>query len=378
MQKPQAAFFPFILAIGLSSCSTATHLQAVGESRERVSEAPVAETEKPTSFHPTETEIVPIPTPNWDNLWAPSSFPGDHVLILEENQPYSYELPFYMGKFYDYSPVNHCILFAIDFPNHGAGPGLVGVAVSDLSIAILDDGVVETLILDDVVEALWFPDGNAFAYILATDQTYELHWRSFDGVDQIVAKDVASTWSIAPSGQAVAFTRESGYDIEITPGLYIVDLDTGEEWMLADVDLQGWGSVNDRPFWSPDSSEVILSYWAGPEEARLILARVDGTASFDLVLSPQLENEWWATIRIPNIVWYPDGEHLVGASAIIYELDGPDALVYYRIDRDTNTLVEGKLLAKVSDYEDLIGWAEPGVSVWAFVVGEGFTEVFVP
>ncbi len=376
MHKHQVAFLPFILAIGLSSCTTAAPSQAVGESREMVSGVPTAERETPTSFHPTETEIVPTPTPDWDKLWVPSSFPGEHVLILEVNQPYSYELPFQIGKFYDYSPVNHCILFAIDFPDHGAGPR--PVSVSDLTISDLDNGQIDTLIVDDIVEALWFPDGETFAYIQATDQTYELHRRSFDGIDQILAKDVTFKWSIAPSGQAVAFTRESGYEIDIAPGLYIVDLDSGEERMVADVDLQGAGSVTDRPFWSPDSSEVILSYWAGPEEPRLILARVDGTASFDLVIDPKLVDEWWATIRIPKIVWYPDGDHLVGTSAIIYELDGPDALVYYRIDRNTNTLVDGKLLANVSDYENLIGWAEPGVSVWAFVIGVGLTEVFVP
>ncbi len=376
MRNSQIALYSFILILGLSSCSTAASTVAAVQTKVRVSDTPVTETEKPNSFQPTETENVSTPTPDWDKLWAPSSFPGDHVMILDENKPYSVELPFHMGEFYDYSSVSHRMLFALDFPDRGAGPG--GVAVSDLTISNFDNGEIETLIADDIVEALWFPDGEAFAYIRATNQTYELHWRSLDGVDRILAEDVTFTWSIAPSGQAVAFTRESGYGMEITPGLYIVNLDTEEELLLAEVDLHGAGSVPDQPFWSPDSSEVILSDWAGPEENRLILARVDGTASFDLVLNPQLEDEWWSTIRIPNIVWYPDGDHLVGASTIIYEMDGPDALVYYRIDRDTYTLVEGKLLAELADYENLIGWAKPGISVWAFVVGEGLTEVFVP
>jgi hypothetical protein len=377
MRKPHTFLVVFVFAIVISGCKRIPVTSDVDGMRASPSVTAAMQEITAVPSLPADFQVELSPTPNFEKVWVPN-FSRDHsIWILDEDQPYPYELPFYVGAFFDYSPVNHRLLLALNFPD-SADPSLGKYGGSDLSIVNLDDGDVETLISADIREALWFPDGDAFAYILATDQTFELHRRSFDGLDQILAKEVAFKWSIAPSGQAVAFTRESGYDFDVAPGLYVVDLETGEERMLSDVDLHGWGSVNDQPSWSPDSDEIILSYWAGPDEPRLIMARADGTMTYDIGLSPELGNEWWATVKAPNIVWHPDGDHLVVAAQIAYELDGSDALVFYRLDRNRRMLVEGQFITEIMDFENLIGWAKPGISVWVFVGGEGIAEVVLP
>jgi hypothetical protein len=377
MRKTQTIIMVIVIATVISGCREIPVTADVDGMRASTSPTIAMRATTAVSSQAADFLFELTPAPNFDRVWVPYFNRGNSIWILDEGQPYAYELPFHVGDFYDYNPVNHCLLLARKFPDHG-DPASGKIAVSDLTMANLVDGDVETLISDDVRAALWFPDGETFAYILATDQTFELHRRSFDGVDQILVKDVAFKWSIAPSGQAVAFTRESGYGLVATPGLYVIDLETGEERMLSDVDVQGWGSINDQPFWSPDSEEMIFSHWAGPDEPRLILARADGTMSYDIELSPEIENEWWATVRTPNIIWHPDGEHLVVASEIAYEFDGPDALVFYRLDRDRRMLVEGKYFAQITDFEDLIGWAKPGISVWVFFHSKGIVEVFLP
>ncbi len=373
MYKSPETFFSFALALVLSSCAAANTRSDVNETQVLPLLTTATEPFDPTSFQPVETEIVSSPAPNWDNLWFPT-YPGDLAWILEEDGPYTFTMPFYVGKFFDYSPVNHSMLMALDFPDRGAGPGFM--AVSDLTISNLDTAQIDTLFTDNIVEALWFPDGESFAYILATDQTYELHWRSTYGVDRVLARDVTFTWSIAPSGRAVAFTRETGFELDIEPGLFVVDLDSGEEKLIADVDKQGSGNILDQPYWSPDSQEVILSHWGGPHEPRLILAMANGSGAFDLSLDEALTDEWWATIALTYILWDVDGNHLLTlADETSSDMDGLCPLVYYRLNRDTRSLTEGELLAQVPV---MIGWAVPGDSVWVYSFGGEVTQIELP
>lgn len=296
------------------------------------------------------------------------------MFVLGEEEISIRILPLSMGEFYGYNPQKDEILMALEFPDQGAGPG--GVSVSDLSILNLESGSVETLLEDDVVKGLWSPDGDALAYILATGKTYELLWRTHDGVDRTLAYDVSFTWSIAPSSRVVAFTRESGYELDIEPGLYIVDVDSGEELMIADVDKHGTGSMTDQPYWSPDSSEVILSHWGGPDEPHLILAKADGSGSFDLILDEESAGEWWATIALTDIIWDVDGLHLLTLSSMASsEMGGPSPLVYYRLDRASHKLTDGILLAEV---DEMIGWATPGRSIWVLSYGGDATKVALP
>jgi Tol biopolymer transport system component len=256
-------------------------------------------------------------------------------------------------------------LMAARFGDHGAGPG--NAAVSDLSVLDPETGEVSQILPDNVVEAAWGPDGRAVAYILATPSTYELHWRTAGGEDHLLAEDVTFTWSVAPSGEAIAFTRETGYELGVPPGLFVVTVPDGHEIQLSDADKGGVGSTGDRPAWSPDSQEVIFSLWGG-EEDRLILARADGSQVFDIGLDPTASDAWWGGKPIPDLLWFPDREHLVVNSASTNAehgplWDGPTALVVYRIDRNQQRLADGRL---VGEAMGLIGWNVPGESVWAF------------
>ncbi len=183
--------------------------------------------------------------------------------------------------------------------------------------------------------------------------------------------DVSFTWSLAPSGKAIAFTRESGYNLSAAPGLFAVTVPNGEEIQLSEADKGGVGSISDRPVWSPDSQEVIFSLWGGAE-TRVILARADGSQAFDLGIDPSAADAWWSGLQIPDLLWYPDGDHLlVNASATNPDagaggMGGPTALVVYRIDRGAQRLADGRL---VGETMGLIGWDVPGQSVWA--IGPG-------
>jgi Tol biopolymer transport system component len=286
---------------------------------------------------------------------------GDHIWVLGDGQPYQRILPASVGEFYGYSRTTNQILMAAQWGDHGAGPG--NVSVSDLSILDLETGQITTLLSDNVVEAAFAPNGQDIAYILAVPTTYELHWRSPDGVDRILAIDVTFTWGISPTGEQVGFTRESGYEIDIDPGFYVVDISSGEETKLSNVDKSGTGSISDHPFWNFDGSEVILSHYGGPDEARLVWARVDGSKTHDIGLQSG-SGEPWANALISYLLWDPDGEHLYAVPAISTTeggMGGPSPLVRYRLDRTSWTLADGEQVGEVSFVLD---WAVPGVSLW--------------
>jgi len=269
------------------------------------------------------------------------------------------ELPVPIGSFYGYSQSTDRILFAQTFSTHGAGPG--PISVSDLAILDLGTGEVQVLHPDNVVEALWAPNGVDLAYILATPTTFELHWRNAAGDDRVLARDVTFSWAISPAGDAIAFTRESRYALTIDPGLYVVGVDDGVEVKVSDADAQGYGSISDQPIWSPDSAWVALPIWAS-DPTRVSLARADGSGAVDLQIDPALDGEWWATAVLANFIWHPDGEHLVAAPATSQsEMGGPVPLVLYTLNLETGMLSEGRLIAEVGS---LIGWDVPGRSLW--------------
>lgn len=312
----------------------------------------------PTPQPPTVTPTVPAPEPT---LYMPYTGGGDQIWVLGEGQPYQRTLPVRVGEFYGYSAATNRILMAAQWGDHGAGPG--NVSVSDLSLLDLTTGQVTTLLSDNVVEALLAPDGVSLAYILATPATYELHWRGSDGLDRTLASNVTFTWSIAPTGGAVAFTRETGYEIPIDPGFYVVQLDSGTEIKLSDVDKSGTGSISDFPYWSSDGTQVILSHYGGPGEARIVLAHADGSETHMLGLISDT-GEVRTDVMIPYFLWDPDGEHVYATSADAGgegAMGGPAPLIRYRIDRTTSTLVEQET---IGNFFLVVGWAVPGYSLW--------------
>jgi len=326
--------------------------------------ATLAASSSPTPAQPTPSATRPTPE---RTLWMSYDSAGDQIWVLGDGAAYQRSLPVAVGEYYGYAPATNRILMAAEWGGHGAGPG--NVAVSDLSVLDLDAGQVTTLLADNIVEAQWAPDGRSIAYILATPETYELHWRSADGSDRILASGVSFTWSISPTGDTIAFTRETGYEIAIEPGLYVVQVASGHELKLSDVDKSGTGSIADRPVWSADGSQLVLSHWGGPGPARMIWARSDGSQSFDLGL--QSDGGIRRTdVAIPALLWYPDGLHLLNIQSFETGQDpmdpGPYAVVRYRLDLDQQALVER---TQVGETYAIIDWAVPGYSLWVFDAG---------
>ncbi len=325
-----------------------------------------------TALAPSPAATAPPATataiPETRELWTCFGCSGDSLWQLSPGPPRLIRLPASMGEYYGYSPQSNRILMAAEFGDHGAGPG--NASVSDLSILDLGTGQVTQVFADNVVEAEWGPDGTSFAYILATPASYELRWRTEDGEDRLLASDVSFTWSVAPSGQAVAFTRETGYELKADPGLFVVTVADAQEVALSDADKGGVGSITDRPAWSADSQEVLFSLWGG-QESRLILARADGSRVFDLGLDPAAAESWWGGLPIPEVFWFPNGNYLLVNSQSTNPdhgplMGGPTGVVVYRIDRGEQRLADGRF---VGETMGLIGWNVPGESFWS--VGPG-------
>src|SRR5690606_5400940 len=104
----------------------------------------------------------------------------------------------------------------------------------------------------------------------------------------LLAADVAFTFRVSPQGDQVAFTRESNYGLPGEPGLYVVDVTTAQETMIADADRAGAGSLGDRPEWSPNGQYVLLQTSATTGGPGLVRAAVEGGNSVILGFDPAL------------------------------------------------------------------------------------------
>ena len=169
----------------------------------------------------------------------------------------------------------------------GGGPGQL--AVGALSIVDVGTGAQEVVIASNMVSAGWAPNGQDFAYILATPNTYELRWRTAVGEDRLLAVDVPHTLRVSPDGRYVAFTRESHYEVDGTPpGLYVVEIETGIETQLSTLNRAGYGGIGHfwKPHWSPDSSQLLLYATANddrtdePFPSGYVWAAMDGSFSY--------------------------------------------------------------------------------------------------
>ena len=344
------------MAAAIVTAALSLSCSAFGRIARSTDPVPTLRVESTIPIPPTAMSTLPVST---RTLYLPYASGGQQAWELGPGEPLRTNLPVSVGSFYGFSPVTNRILYAAVFSDHGAGPDTI--AVSDLAIYDPTTGASTALLTDNVVEALWAPNGHDLAYILATPETYELRWRTEAGDDRLLARDVTFNWSIAPSGEAVAFTRESRYSLTQDPGLYVVLVADTAEVRVSDADAQGFGSVSDQPIWSADSAWVALPLWATAEPS-LSLAHADGSGALDLQIDPALESEWWATAAIPNFLWFPDGERIVATSAVSQgEMGGPSPLVVYELDLEQGLLHDGVLVAEIGA---LIGWDVPGQSVW--------------
>jgi len=193
----RAGFIRATLATTSSSCSFVGRMAGVSEPAPSV----MIESTMPVSVR---------------TLYLPYASGGQQVWELGPGEPLRSNLPVPVGSLYSFSPVTNRMLYPAVFSDHGAGPDTI--AVSDLAIYDLTTGASQVLLRDNVVEALWAPNGRGLAYILATPETYELRWRTDAGDDRLLARDVTFHWSTAPSGEAIAFARESCYSLTQVPG----------------------------------------------------------------------------------------------------------------------------------------------------------------
>ena len=184
----------------------------------------------------------------------------------------------------DYDPLSNRGLVWENTAGVGSGPG--NLATGPLVIVDFAAGTAETVIPERVVSARWEPNGRGYAYLLATDTTYELHLRDAAGGDRLLAADIPREFTFDPAGTAIAFTRETGYNLTAPPGLYLVDLETGEERQLSDVDRNGMGGIGAAwaPLWSPGGESVLLHAYADGSE-RVVWADAAGAWSHAVTLS---------------------------------------------------------------------------------------------
>jgi hypothetical protein len=259
---------------------------------------------------------------------------------------------------YDISAITGKVMYASHFPDKGVGPG--NLSASDLWI--YDPATKESQLVFDqenIVEALWTPDGGAFVYILGTPETYELRRRSLAGEDILLARDVIPTFSISPSGSQVAFTRESGYNVPGAPGLYIVPAAGGEEQQISTADRQGAGSIGDMPLWSPDEQYIILPVQSEGMIYPYVLIKTDGSKTIPLSYAPDVPQTAQERTITP-VLWHPDSQHLLGV--------GYPGMVTFELDLENGQV--GSVQTVFQGAGQPLDWQEPGKTVWVLDEGQ--------
>lgn len=267
------------------------------------------------------------------------------------------------AQLYDYDSQTNRALYASHFPTRGGGPG--NLSVTDLWLWDLGAASAQPTVNEEViVKARFSPDGS-LAFIRTSDTTNELVWRSSEGIEKLLATDVPHLFSFSPDGSEIAFTRESGYNLSGKPGLYVVEVSSGEERMISPADRAGAGSSEDQILWSPDGSQVIL-----PINLDWLLVATDGSRSTYLHYGPDSASQPWASYLPNRILWYPDGSHLL----VSVETGGPHSPepVYWFLQVVALDPLSGELSVRqvMDDFYLLLGWDIPGQSAWVLPVGD--------
>lgn len=325
--------------------------------------APAAPSVTPApSATPPPSTAIPTPTtpPHPPAVWTCFACPAERVWVLQPPAAREVALQSPLAQFYDYAPATGRLLGASHFADRGAGPG--NLAVSDLWTTGLDGATAALFTEDVIVKALWLPNGTDIVYVRARPETYELRLLTDDGTDLLLASDVAFTFSPSPDGQRVAFTRESRYGLDVSPGLFVVDIEAGGERRLADLDRAGAGALEDRPLWSPDQRYLFLANFGSPD-AGMVLAPSDGDSALELSFAPELAGESWYERPITTALWYPHSLSLLGLTAVGegHGMGGAGLLVRYNLDPSQGVVVSGAAVAEASD---LLAWETPGERAW--------------
>ena len=318
-------------------------------------DTPTASAASPTAtLVPTVPTSTPLPraasattgTRSRPLYWLCYYCGGNQIWELTGDEAVQRQIPVELGVYFDYAAATDRLLYGSHFPSAGAGPG--NVSVTDLWMLTVENGIAAPIFIDDeIVEALWAPSGEAFAYIRATADNYELRWRTSTSEDRLLASDVAFTFSIAPGGDRVAFTRESTYGVGGEPGLYVVDIATGTEQQLADIDRAGSGSLEERPIWSPLGDYVILALNSQGENNGLIRSATDGSDTIMLEFAPSLSAQSWYDLVPTNLIW-AEPSQLLGTTYVLSDtatMGGEPQVVVYQLNGTLDTIVGGTVAA---------------------------------
>lgn len=317
-----------------------------------------------TPITPTEAASPPTSVGSW--VYPPFGNDTQTVWQIQDGQVNQVDLPEQTFHQYDRSTVSGKQLHASSWPDSGAGPA--NLSVGDLWIYDLQSQQDQLVIQDEtIVEAVWAPNGQDFAYLIATDSTYELRWRSASGEDQLLAVDVAPVFSIAPDGAQVAFTRETGYQVG-QPGVYVVSVESGEERQIGVADRAGMGSISDLPLWSPDGRYILLPITQINYPVRWVLLAVDGSAELPLRFALGIPNDYQLR-EFQAYLWLPDSQGFIGGQ-VQGMVDAPNTeeLAIAQLDLATGLIRQVTPIG----YGPLtpLNWENPGQRLWA-LTGNG-------
>ncbi len=295
--------------------------------------------------------------------WVFPAFGNDTQTVwqIQDGQVNQVNLPEQAFHQYDRSPVSGKLLHASSWPDSGGGPA--NLSVGDLWIYDLQTQQDQLVFQDEtVVEAVWAPNGQDFAYLKATESTYELRWRSANNEDQLLAVDVAPVFSVAPDGAQVAFTRETGYRVG-QPGVYVVSVESGEERQIGVADRAGMGSISDLPLWSPDGRYILLPINQINYPVRWILLAVDGSAELPLRFALGIPNDFQLR-EFQAYLWLPDSQGFIGGQ-MQGMMDPPNTeeLAIAELDLATGLIRQVTPIG----YGPLtpLNWENPGQRLWA-------------
>lgn len=297
-------------------------------------------------------------------IWQVSS--GEPVLVPGPNR---------FESFYDFSPISGKFLIASEFPHSGPSRK----AVSDLQLLDISNGQLTTIVPENVVSAVFAPDGETFAYLLATTSTHELHLRSPDGNDRILATDANLDFAFSQAGNQIAFNRDFDGG-EMDTSLHVINLASGGESHIADIDRSGGGSIYDNFHWSPDDSEFWLPYTGQAFRGNALVNLADGTVN-QIQYAPDLFGETDNYTEREFVLWDLNEGQLIGwacqcgiAASFTSDLPpGPSHVVLFQLDSSHTTVTSATLLHEFpSDGEipspiPLIYWDVPGESLWAIL-----------
>ena len=327
--------------------------------------ATVANLPPPTVATVSEATATPAPLVDTGNsqdfIWGCYFCGGTQVWSFTNGEAHQIDLPVAVATIYGYSPTTGNLLYSPPAEAMGGGPSQI--AVNSLWVLNMTDGNTEAIFSDPVVvEADLAPDGEHFAYVLATATTYELRWGALDGTDKLLASDVAFTFSVSPTGEKVAFTRESNYGLPGVPGLYVVDVATGEEVMVTDADRGGSGSIDDKPVWSPSGQHVLLPTYGTMAAPGLVRAVADGSGAATLAFDPALANEDWYQTMLAAPYWVSNTQIFASGArgSMNQQMGGDLTLFLIQLNDTVDTIIAGVPIAEGI----FVGWDQPGVSIW--------------